>query len=83
VLFNYVIFGPNGDKVIRKWRKLHNEELNDLHSPLNIIRLTKSRRMRLAGRVTGMSERKGADRQYCLEKLRETDRLGIQPYMGG
>jgi hypothetical protein len=42
--------------------KLHNKELNDLYSPPNIIRLIKSRRMRLAGRVARMSERKGAYR---------------------
>jgi len=42
--------------------KLHNEELDDLYSPQNIIRLIKSRIMRLAVRVARMSERKGAYR---------------------
>ena len=40
------IFGPKTDEVTREWRKLHNEKLNDLYSSLNIIRVTKSRRMR-------------------------------------
>jgi hypothetical protein len=39
------IFGPKRDEVTGKWRKLHNEELNDLHSSPNIVQMTKSRRM--------------------------------------
>jgi len=35
------IFGPRSDKVTREWRKLHNEELNDLHSSPNIIQVIK------------------------------------------
>jgi hypothetical protein len=42
------IFGAKGDEVTRKWRKLLNEELNDLHSSPNIVRVIKSRRMRCA-----------------------------------
>jgi hypothetical protein len=45
------IFGPKRDEVTREWRKLHNEELNYLYSSPNIIRMTKSRRMRWAGYV--------------------------------
>ena len=40
------IFGPKTDEVIGDWRKLHNEELNDLYSSPNIVRMNKSRKMR-------------------------------------
>ena len=49
-----VIFGPKRDGVTGEWRKLHNEELNDLYSSLNIVRVIKSRRIRWAGHVTRM-----------------------------
>ena len=39
------VFGPKRDKVTGEWRKLHNEELNDLYSLPNIVRVVKSRRM--------------------------------------
>ena len=51
------IFGPNVEEVTVEWRKLHNEELNDLYSSTNIIRVTKSRRMRWAEHVARMEER--------------------------
>jgi hypothetical protein len=51
------IFGPRRDEVTREWKKLHNEELNDLFSLPNIILVIKSRRMRWAGNVTCMGER--------------------------
>jgi len=47
------IFGPRSDEVTGEWRRLHNEELNDLYSP-NIVRVIKSRRMRWAGHVARM-----------------------------
>jgi hypothetical protein len=53
------IFGPKRDEVTGEWRKLHNEELNDLYSPPNIVRVIKSRRMRRAGHVAGVRERRG------------------------
>ena len=50
------IFGPKRDGVTGEWRKLHNEELNDLYSSPNIVWLIKSRRMRWAGHVARMQE---------------------------
>jgi hypothetical protein len=48
------IFGPKRDEVTREWRKLHNEELNDLYSSPTIVRVIKSRRMRWAWHVARM-----------------------------
>ena len=48
------VFGPKRDEVTGEWRKLHNEELNDLYSLLNIVRVVKSRRMRWAGHEARM-----------------------------
>ena len=56
------IFGPNRDEVTGEQRKLHNEELNDLYSSPNIVRVIKSRRMRWAGHEARMRERRGVHR---------------------
>ena len=56
------IFGPKRDDVTGEWRKLHNEELNDLYCSSNIIRVIKSRLMRWAGHVARMGDRRGAYR---------------------
>ena len=50
------IFGPKRDGVTGQWRKLHNEELNDLYFSPNIVQVIKSRRMRWAGHVARMEE---------------------------
>jgi hypothetical protein len=53
------IFGPKRDEVTREWRRLHKEELNDLHSSPHIVRVIKCRRMRWAGHVARMEEVRG------------------------
>ena len=50
---------PKKDDVTGEWRQLHNAELNDLYSSLNIIRVIKSRIMRWAGRLARMGEGTG------------------------
>jgi hypothetical protein len=55
-------FGPKGDEVMGRWRKLHNEELRDLCSSPNTIRIMKSRRMRWTGHVAGIGEKRNAYR---------------------
>jgi hypothetical protein len=54
------IFGPKRDEVTEKWRKLHNEELNDLYSSPNVVRVIKLRRIWWAGHVAymGVEERR-------------------------
>jgi hypothetical protein len=54
------IFGPKRDEVTGDWRKLHNEELQNFYSSPNIIRMIKSRRMRWAGHVARMEEKRNA-----------------------
>jgi hypothetical protein len=56
------IFGPKRDEVTGGWRKLHNEELHNLYSSPSIIRMIKSRRMRWAGYVARMGEKRNAYR---------------------
>jgi len=56
------VFGPKWDEVTRKWRKLHNVELNDLYFSPNVVRVIKSSRIRWAGHVARIGERRGVNR---------------------
>ena len=56
------IFGPRRGEVPGEWRRLHNEELNDLYCSPNIVRVIKSRRMRRVGHVARMGEERGVYR---------------------
>ena len=56
------ICGPRRDEVTGEWRRLHNEELNDLYCSPNIVRVIKSRRMRWVGHVARMGEERGVYR---------------------
>ena len=53
------IFGPRRDEVTGDWKRLHNEELNDLYSSPNIVWVIKWRRMRWAGHVARVGEERG------------------------
>jgi hypothetical protein len=66
------IFGPKRDEVTGGWRKLHNEELHNLYSSPDIIRMIKSRRVRLAGHVARMG-RRGTHIGYWWESQKERD----------
>ena len=72
------IFGPKRDEVIGEWRKLRNEELNDLYSSPNIVRVIKSRRMRWTGHVARMGKRRDVYRVLVGRTERK-----IQAKMGG
>jgi len=69
------IFGPRRDEVTGAWRRLHNEELNDLYSLPNIVRVIKSRRMRWAGHVARMVEERECIGS-CWGNRREGDQWG-------
>jgi len=57
-----MLFGPRRDEVMEEWRRLHNEELNDLYCSPNNVRVIKSRRMRWIGHVARMGEERGVYR---------------------
>jgi hypothetical protein len=69
------IFGSRRDEVTGEWRKLHNEELHDLYCSPSIIRIMKSKRMRWAGHVALMGEKRNAY-SLLVEKLEEKRPLG-------
>jgi hypothetical protein len=58
------VFEPKRDRVTGVWRKLHNEELHNLYSSPSIIRIIKSRRMRWAGHVAHMGEKRNVYRLF-------------------
>jgi hypothetical protein len=70
-----------GNEVTGEWRKLHNEELNDLYSSPNTVGVINSRRMRYVGHVAHMGERRGLYRVWW-ENQKERDHLG-DPDLGG
>jgi hypothetical protein len=88
-------FGPKRDEVTGKWRKLHNEELSDLYSLPNIVRVVKSRRMRWAGHVARMVEGRGVHRVLVgkpegkrplgrpRRRWEDTIKMGLQDVGGG
>jgi hypothetical protein len=56
------LFGPKRNEVTGEWKKLHNENLNDLYSLPNIVLIVKSRRMRWVGHVARIGEVRGVHR---------------------
>jgi hypothetical protein len=68
------IFGPRRDTVTREWRKLHNEELNDLYSSTNIVREIKSRIRMWAVHVAHMG-RVEVYLRFLWGNLKERDHL--------
>jgi hypothetical protein len=75
------IFGPKRDEVTGDWRKLHNEELHNLYSSPNIIRKTKSRRIRWTGHVARMG-RRGMHIVYGWKSQKERDHVEDQDVNG-
>ena len=71
------IYGPKRDEVRWEWRKLYNEELNDLYSSPSVVWVKKSRRMRLAGHVARMEKRRRVYR-VLGGNIREGGYLGEQ-----
>ena len=76
------VFGPKRDEITVEWKKLHNEDLSDLYSLLNIVRVVKSRRMRWAGHVARMREGRGVYR-VLVGKPKGRANWETQTQMGG
>ena len=76
------IFGPKRDEVTGEWRKLHNEEFNELCSSPTIVQMIKLIRMRWNGHVARMGERRGLYRVLLgkPEGKRPLGRCGIWRY---
>ena len=70
------ILGPRREEGTGEWRKLHNEELNELYSSPNMVRVMNSGRMRRAGHVARMGERGEAYTGCWWGNLRERNCLG-------
>jgi hypothetical protein len=73
------IFGPKREEVTGEWRSLHKEDLHDLCSSLNVIRMIRSERMRLAGRVACRGEKRSSYKLWWenLKKGNHLEHLGI------
>ena len=71
------MFGPKRDEVAGEWRRLHDEELYALYSSLNIIEVTKSKRMRWAGHVARVKKRRGS---YRVLVRKSTGRRSLGRY---
>jgi hypothetical protein len=65
------IYGPKKDEVVGGWRKLHNEELHNLHAPLNVIRVVINSRIRWAGHVADMGEMRNVKKYSGWKMCRE------------
>jgi hypothetical protein len=75
-----ILFGTTRDEVTEEWRKLQNEEFNNLYCSPTIVRVIKSRRMRWAGHVARMGRKETCTR-FWWENLRERDHL-VDPGVG-
>ena len=77
------IFGPKRDEVTGEWRKPHHEDLNDLYSSPNIVWVIKSRKMRWAGHVARMGERRDVYRVLAGKPEGKRTTWETQVPMGG
>jgi hypothetical protein len=71
------IFGPRRYEVTGEWRRMHNEELNDLYSSPIVVRVKKSRRMRWAGHVARMGQERGVYRVLLGKPEGKRDQWGV------